>query len=1008
MVVAAVLLCGPDGRPATQVLPPVPSQAPAHPAAVRSVPPALLVKLSDEAPSQPLSLARLDVQVRITGFIAETTTTLTFRNDRDRALEGELVFPLPEGAAVSGYALDVGGELLDGVIVEHHEARIAFEKEVRKGIDPGLLEWVQGNNFRTRVWPIPAHGRRTVRVRYLSALVTREDGGRREALYTLPLRFRALVDEANVEVSVVKSPAPPAVRGGAPQGFAFERWEQHYVARAVLHDARLDEDLLIALPELPRENVVVERGEGGETFFVIDDFPALPEAAPLRLRRVGVFWDASLSREGEETRRELELLASWLRRAGDVDVDLVVFRNVAEAPRAFAVRGGDVSALVAFLDTVPYDGGTSLAGVRPLPGEDFALLFSDGLANLGDNVPAASDVPLYAISGDSRANHALLGHLARMSGGEELSLQQLGVEEVLRSIGRRSGLFRGVDAAPGAVADIAPSGARPVHGHLTLSGRLMAPEAVLTLRYGSGAEAQSRRYTLRQADAVAGDLVARLWAQQRVAELSVFPERNHDALLSLGRRYSLVTPGTSLLVLESVGQYLEHGIEPPASRAALRAEYQRRVQERQAVEKRKQADKLQRVIGMWEQRLAWWQREFPHQPGFRWQEGPVSMSGALPAESRPDAERPASGAAPPPPPPASVMPGPLQRADAVAAAKAKPEPGSQTSAGPTIALKAWDPDTPYLTAMKQAAPSAAYAAYLAERRQYGGSPAFFLDCADFLLRAGQRERGVRVLTSVAELGLEEPRLLRIAAHRLQQIGEGELAIVLFEKVLRLRPEEPQSLRDLALALGERADERWRRGGRIEAAAAADYLRAVELLNRIVMGEWDQRFPEVEVIALEEANRMIALLAAGGVLPKELPIDLRLRRALDLDVRIVLTWDTDLTDMDLWVTEPSGEKCFYSHPLTTVGAMISRDFTGGYGPEEYLVRRALGGEYRIQANFYGSRSQSLTGPTTLQATVITNFGRPNEERKALTLRLAGAKDVVDVGVIRFEAGAKVTP
>ena len=59
--------------------------------------------------------------------------------------------------------------------------------------------------------------------------------------------------------------------------------------------------------------------------------------------------------------------------------------------------------------------------------------------------------------------------------------------------------------------------------------------------------------------------------------------------------------------------------------------------------------------------------------------------------------------------------------------------------------------------------------------------------------------------------------------------------------------------------------------------------------------------------------------------------------LDCDVRIVLTWDADLTDVDLWVTEPSGEKCFYDHNRTTIGGMLCRDFTQGYGPEEYCLR-----------------------------------------------------------------------
>jgi uncharacterized protein YfaP (DUF2135 family) len=61
-----------------------------------------------------------------------------------------------------------------------------------------------------------------------------------------------------------------------------------------------------------------------------------------------------------------------------------------------------------------------------------------------------------------------------------------------------------------------------------------------------------------------------------------------------------------------------------------------------------------------------------------------------------------------------------------------------------------------------------------------------------------------------------------------------------------------------------------------------------------------------------------------------------------------------------------------------------------------------GEYKIQANFYGSRQQELTGPCTVQATVITNFGRPDEKRQAMTLRLSSAKEVVDIGTVKLGA------
>jgi hypothetical protein len=35
--------------------------------------------------------------------------------------------------------LDIEGEIVDGVCVEKEKARIAFEKEVRKGVDPGFF-----------------------------------------------------------------------------------------------------------------------------------------------------------------------------------------------------------------------------------------------------------------------------------------------------------------------------------------------------------------------------------------------------------------------------------------------------------------------------------------------------------------------------------------------------------------------------------------------------------------------------------------------------------------------------------------------------------------------------------------------------------------------------------------------------------------------------------------------------------------------------------------------------
>jgi hypothetical protein len=149
-------------------------------------PPTLLMEGTGGASkAESLPITAVTVEARVFGPVAETRMTMVFSNPHSRALAGDLYFPLPEGATVSGYALDIEGTMVDGVVVEKDKGRQVFEKTVRQGVDPGLVELTKGNNFKTRVFPIPARGKRTVMVRYVTDVV--ETGG--SPLYQLPLRF---------------------------------------------------------------------------------------------------------------------------------------------------------------------------------------------------------------------------------------------------------------------------------------------------------------------------------------------------------------------------------------------------------------------------------------------------------------------------------------------------------------------------------------------------------------------------------------------------------------------------------------------------------------------------------------------------------------------------------------------------------------------------------------------------------------------------------------------------
>ena len=305
----------------------------------------------------------------------------------------------------------------------------------------------------------------------------------------------------------------------------------------------------------------------------------------------------------------------------------------------------------------------------------------------------------------------------------------------------------------------------------------------------------------------------------------------------------------------------------------------------------------------------------------------------------------------------------------------------------SIELTGWNPDTPYLAAIRAARDP--YAAYLQARELNGKTPSFYLDVADYLRDEAKSARlALRVLSNLAELDTENTALTRVLAYRLAQWALYALAVPQFELALAQRAEEPQSYRDLALALSR--------------APQPDARRAVELLWHVARSEWNGRFPDIELIVLHELNDVLA--GTARVTPADLAtlgIDQRFLDPVAVGLRVVLSWDADNTDIDLWVTDPSGDKAYYSTPHTRTGGHVSRDFTGGYGPEVYSIRRPLPGTYVVHANYFGDRRQSLTGPVTIELEFQTRFGSADGKRATVTRRLEGGSETIEIG--RFKVG-----
>jgi tetratricopeptide (TPR) repeat protein len=536
------------------------------------------------------------------------------------------------------------------------------------------------------------------------------------------------------------------------------------------------------------------------------------------------------------------------------------------------------------------------------------------------------------------------------------------------------------------------------------------------LTYGVGSEQMTSTVSVLGSGAVEGDMLRRYWAQSKLGDLLPLQKQHREEIVDLGKEHALVTPFTSLLVLDSLEQYVEHRVTPPKSWPELRQQYGERMEKIEVAKKKTRADKLAKVVPMWKTFCTWYGEEFKYPRDFRYSAKPekkmaedASVSNGIALGGR------AAPATPEAPPSAAPMRTERSRSDRNVAAAESLDPQGRDEAvadladaggvgvvdgkerrriQPGVVLTPWDPKTPYLAELKKAKEGTAFARYLQLRseKDYASSPAFYLDCARFFHELGEAAVALQVLSNLAELELENPQLLRVLAHRLEQIGERGMAIQVFEQVLEMRGEEPQSYRDLALVLIARAED-----GRKEERIRADLERAIALLTEVVMRHWE-RFEEIEIMALVEINRILPAAYDAGL--TDIPLDERLIKPIDCDMRITMTWDADNTDIDLHVVEPSGEEAYYGHNRTTIGGRVSRDFTQGYGPEDYMLRKAMNGTYTVKAKYYGSQSVKLLCGVTVQVNIYTHYGRPEQQCKSMTLRLVEKKDMITIGELEF--------
>ena len=301
---------------------------------------------------------------------------------------------------------------------------------------------------------------------------------------------------------------------------------------------------------------------------------------------------------------------------------------------------------------------------------------------------------------------------------------------------------------------------------------------------------------------------------------------------------------------------------------------------------------------------------------------------------------------------------------------------------PNIKVKKYIVDNPwsrksYIRALKKTDNiEHAYKIYLEERESHMNEIAFYVDVYDYFRKWSGQKIGQRILSNIIELDPDNYEVLRAYAYKLEEMNDLRSAEFIYKRVLELRPEDTQSYRDLALVQRDL--------GMIS--------NSYELLESIVSGEIYKGTKRRRIYGLEDVvrNDLASLLVTDN------DIDLNRTKSLKIkngkyDVRIIIDWNHNDTNIDLNVVDPNYEVASQSNRKTRINGRLSQNNASGFGPEEYTLKRAKKGNYYIELKYKSDFYQKVDTPTFIKITMFKNYGKENESKEIKVVRLLKQRD-----------------
>ena len=553
----------------------------------------------------PLEVRSHRVEVSIRDQVATTAIDQEFFNPTGARLEGYYLFPIPRGAIIKKFSMFIDGRETEAELLDAQKARRIYEDIVRRLRDPALLEYGDRGAFKVRIFPIEPMSVKRVKISYVEILAV----DNRISEYVYPLNTEKFSAKPLKDVSVkvdlqTRDPLKTVYCPSHQVEINRHQGERRATVAFEAHEVKPDTDfrLFFHTAATPLALSLLSTRQAGEDgFFLLTVSPELAgQGQQVQEKEIAFVLDVSGSMAGENLRQAKRALLFCLEHLNSGDsFNIIRFSTEAEAlfPSLATAHGENLKRARTFVDELKAIGGTNVEEALKLALEmkkdsqkPFLVVFiTDGKPTIGltDEEPLLRSVTgfnnsqtrIFSFGIGHEINTHLLDRLAEMTRGFSSYIQpQEDIEIKISSFYTKvrspvltnlklefAAPLRVTKTYPKELPDLFAGSSLTVLGRYDGSGRA---KVTLTGQFRN----QKREFAteLEFTGPMAGgdvrnDFIPPLWAARRIGflldQIRLHGQERElvDEVVELARRFGIVTPYTSYLIVEDESSRLSAG-----------------------------------------------------------------------------------------------------------------------------------------------------------------------------------------------------------------------------------------------------------------------------------------------------------------------------------------------------------------------------------------------------------------------------------------------------------------